>query len=63
MTGGCSKVTLEASPQCYRFQIGSMLRNFREVTSLKQARYGHASVLINHLVIVMGGFNHRDDEA
>ena len=30
---------------------------------MKQPRYGHASVFINQLVLVMGGFNHRDDEA
>ncbi|CDW72594.1 kelch motif family protein [Stylonychia lemnae] len=62
MTGGCNKATKEASSQCYRFSIPNM-RTFREVQRLKQARYGHASVFINHLVLVLGGFNHRDDEA
>jgi len=30
---------------------------------MKTSRYGHASLYINQLVLVMGGFNHRDDEA
>jgi len=30
---------------------------------MKSPRYGHASVYINQLVLVLGGFNHRDDEA
>ena len=30
---------------------------------MKTPRYGHASLYINQLVLVMGGFNHRDDEA
>lgn len=39
------------------------MRVFREVQRMKQARYGHAIVYVNQLVLVLGGFNHRDDEA
>ena len=39
------------------------MRNFKEIQSMKGARYGHASVFINSMVLVLGGFNHRDDEA
>lgn len=35
----------------------------KEVQPMKGARYGHASVFINQMVLVLGGFNHRDDEA
>jgi N-acetylneuraminic acid mutarotase len=33
------------------------------VASLKQTRYGHATVFINHLVLALGGFNNKEDEA
>eukprot|EP00347_Sterkiella_histriomuscorum_P015469 403356908 len=62
MTGGCHKLTKDATNVCYRFSIPQM-RVFKQVQSMKQARYGHASVFINQLVLVMGGFNHKDDEA
>jgi hypothetical protein len=62
MTGGCNKVSMDASNSCYRFNLPG-IRVFREVKGMKQARYGHASVLINHIVLALGGFNHRDDEA
>ena len=62
MTGGCDKSSREASAQCFRFCVPS-IRVFREAQPLKQARYGHASVFVNQLVLVLGGFNHRDDEA
>jgi hypothetical protein len=38
------------------------MRVLREVMPLQQARYGHATVYINQLVLVLGGFNHKDDE-
>ena len=62
MSGGCNKINLEASGICFRFAIPT-IRVFREVQSMRHPRYGHASVLINHLVLAIGGFNHRDDEA
>jgi len=62
MTGGCNKETLEASQECYRFSIAH-LRTLKKVSSMKEPRYGHATVFINQLVLSMGGFNHRDDEA
>ena len=62
MTGGCNRITKEPSAQVYRFSI-PQIRVFREVKPLKLGRYGHCSVFINSLVLVLGGFNHRDDEA
>ena len=29
---------------------------------MKQARYGHATVFVNQLVLALGGFDHRDEE-
>mmetsp|Transcript_53 Transcript_53/g.43 ORF Transcript_53/g.43 Transcript_53/m.43 type:complete len:115 (-) Transcript_53:626-970(-) len=62
MTGGCNKDSKEASPDCFKFQI-STIKAPKRVAPMKQARYGHATVFINQLVLALGGFNHRDDEA
>ncbi len=35
----------------------------KKIAHMKQPRYGHATVYINQLVLAIGGFNHRDDEA
>mmetsp|Transcript_248 Transcript_248/g.256 ORF Transcript_248/g.256 Transcript_248/m.256 type:complete len:357 (+) Transcript_248:1060-2130(+) len=62
LTGGCDKDTKEASDACFKFPI-AQLKSPKKVSSMKQARYGHALVFINQLVLALGGFNHRDDEA
>lgn len=61
MTGGSNKITLDPSAQSFKFTIPT-IRIFREVSPMKQARYGHATVYINSLVLALGGFDHRDDE-
>ena len=46
MSGGNSRITKDPSAQCFKFSIQS-IRILREVSPMKQARYGHATVFVN----------------
>ena len=61
MCGGLNKVTLEASPDSYKFSL-STIRHFKSISPLKHSRYGHATVYINQLVLAMGGYSNREDD-
>lgn len=62
MTGGCNKNSKEPSNFSYIFRLPSTIRKMKRVNNLLEKRYGHASILINQQVIVMGGFFHNDDD-
>lgn len=61
VTGGCDNYTGEASESVFKAHVNEA-DTFTKISSMKNKRYGHCSVVVKNFLYVIGGFDHQDTE-